>query len=1069
MDISKSANYNKNKREKGGPIMGRKKDDKSRQEKRKEAFDQLLYVKDKELKDFYDYIVDGLEEIGKKKSAEKVFSKVMMEKLRDTLLLNRGMDSEGPKVEDYVRYIAQQLTEYTPVLTQWTNGKPWGLPMKEAEDGRFILDRENVFNIWLRTVKQWWEEDSFPVINEGRKNGKKILELSYEKRDVALFFLMVFDFSVSESDIFLEKLTLVKDSDLVRPLYALDFKECLFRWVLLWNENHDLKITYKTACDYYYEYGAWLINVVKDRMKNLFQEAKRHNLYLQDIFPYKRKENKLYEKEEDVEKKKKLYDKDFEEHLVKLIPKDASALYESEYAENLKRVLALCAHAERVLEEAVKEEKKRTAGAICEDKTWEFKRNNEHTRNRQGTEYAWSVLTGITNQEQSCFEEDFQMFKEYSLKFIGEAYWSQFSQLNQMVRMSDGYEPNRALIKNMINRKNNEFGYLRVKEALGYTEKNISFIYNGNNVQEILKEYTGIIKILSALQKPVRFRDAESNTLMIEAGSSSISQLMNSYHNWCVGLDPSIESPHSEFKRNKVLKVALASGAETYADLRYALKLCGNSAFQLMDENEAIVYLAANHHEKVRELWKDFKETIEDLLRNRLNLSAREKVWEKCKTKVSEFPNELGIEIPEKLESGIMKQYIPINTINLLQEWTGECELKIMSPANSLISKIREADFIRILYYTGKEKVNWEDIRKSLFYAPYRLDLKVRSKKKKQSKIGEEPVGAAEEKEWFRFIRGMYHALRQIFTDEGIKVLFSFAYSISEDVEIDTILGFNDDNNLAESYADVMEEELSEILEDKEAEEIIRASESEIREWMRSLAEIVRNSKFLYLPIPAIETRYILEQWTSMLSVLEYYDIEMSEERQVLNEILYVWKQGRNLIEAENMLTTSISGLLTDGARKWIKEYEIQDDCRLIRIGLWGDEENESRSWDFGEGYARLISDRLLWSLENYKERLERKKDIEVDEEQEWYGILKIKDEDANDQYIYRALKDFLKAMSACNMERQTQYSERVQELLEEWVCLTVVLENYGFHCDANQELLGQKLFDWLSAMDRIA
>ena len=90
----------------------------------------------------------------------------------------------------------------------------------------------------------------------------------------------------------------------------------------------------------------------------------------------------------------------------------------------------------------------------------------------------------------------------------------------------------------------------------------------------------------------------------------------------------------------------------------------------------------------------------------------------------------------------------------------------------------------------------------------------------------------------------------------------------------------------------------------------------------------------------------------------------------------------------------------------------------MIRIGLWGDEENESRIWDFGEGYARLISDRLLWSLERYKERLERKKDIEVDEEQEWYGILKIKDEDANDQYIYRALKDFLKAMSACNMER---------------------------------------------------
>lgn len=886
-----------------------------RQNEQREKFEalqyDLLHDEDDNIRDFYDYVKVCLAELDKLKKPERIFSRVMKNKLTD--LLTEKCQTSKPKVEDYILYIAEQLTEWTPALVRWTNGTSWGIPVKEIDDGTEVLDLDKIRDIWIQTVKQWWDEDTFPRINEGRgegKTGKKEYSFTYEKRDVALFVLMIFGFTVKECDEFLEELCLVKDSDVVRPLYALDFKECLFRWILLWNENHEEKISYAKACSYYREYGTTLLMNMRLRVPNVCSGL---DAYIGHLEREKELEAQNADDRKNYEKRIEAFI-DLKESclgIMQMIPDSENALYEHKHAENLKRLMALTEHLERKLVRINKELSSSIYKTDSNAKLREFRQCVENTRVNRGTKYAWSELSRYADERQMNFEESFKRFQEKSVEFISEAYWSQYSQLNRLAIRSEIVAENNPLIKESAQKKKDENKFTILEEAIdNLDEKNLSFAYDGKDIQSMMINHTNTRVIMTNLLKPVRRHDVDDRLVQEASGSSGVSQMMNAYHKWCTG--ENADTPNLEFRREKVLKVALAAGVEDEEGLRAALKLSGRGEFQYLDKKEALVYLMTYYCDELKACYDDITQTIKKILDSGFVRPNWKAAWINLNSQVTSLPKEYRVSIPENLKKKMDREAIPANErarmTNMVNEWANEQYQDLIERIPfSLVERLREADFMMILFSLEQEDL--EEIRKKLFYGPYTNDFL----SKKQTRPGKKKEKELVEKQnaWLQVIVELYSAMKQIFTEEGVKQLFSFAYFIPEDMTIDEVVklsakGVTDKNvqkkkeehryELADPYCNLVEVTLSESLNGMGKEEIVKSSEEQIHEILETFEETVKASAFLNQAIPALESRYILEQWACVLAALNHFGIDVSKEKQGLNETLKIWEQGAHLL-----------------------------------------------------------------------------------------------------------------------------------------------------------------------------
>lgn len=888
----------------------------SRQNEQREKYEalqyDLLHKEDGNIKDFYDYVKVCLEELNKLKSPERIFSRVMKNKLTD--LLVEKLQTSKPKVEDYILYIAEQLTEWTPVLVRWRNGEPWGLPEKEMEDGTKCLDYEKIRDIWIQTVRQWWDEDTFPRINEGRgegKTGKKIYSFTYEKRDIVLLVFMIFGFTVKECDDFLEEMCLVKDSDVVRPLYALDFKECLFRWILLWNENHEEKISYEKACSCYCEYGAALSKHMRQRVPNV---CKGIDVYISHL----EREKELNVRNADERKNYERIIEAFEDlkesclRILKMIPEEQDALYEHKHAENLKRLMALTDHLERKLVHINKDLSLNSNKTDSSAKLREFRKCVENTRVNRGTKYAWSELSRYADERQKNFKESFKQFQERSADFIGEAYWSQYSRLNWLAIRSEVAAENSPLVKVSAQNKKDEDKFAILQEAIdNLDEKNLPFAYDGKDIQSMLLNYTNTRIIMSNLLKPVRRQDVDDRLAQEVSGSSGVSQMMNAYHQWCTG--ENVGTPNLEFRREKVLKVALAAGIENENGLRSALKLSGKSEFQYLDRKEALVYLMTYYCDELKICCEDIKQSIENIFDSGFARPSWKAEWKRLNMYVSSLPSDFQVSIPENMETRMNRDVIPVNEraglINMVNEWATEQNYDLMERIPlSLVERLREADFISILCFTEQDDMNKiEEIRKKLFYGPYINDFESLKQTKPGAKKDKEIV--ERQQAWIRVVTKLYSAMKQIFTEDAVKQLFSFAYFVPDSVTIDEVLNFSKESRtdksvkkkeeyryeLADPYCNLFESALSESLNGMEKDAIVKASEEQVHKILATFIETAKASAFLNQTSPTLESRYILEQWTCVLAALNHYGIDVSEEKHVLNEMLKIWEHGVRL------------------------------------------------------------------------------------------------------------------------------------------------------------------------------
>ena len=836
--------------------------------------DQLLHDEDGRLRDFYDYAILCLNELETLKKPEKIFSKTMKNKLKDQLIQNAQED--GVKVEDYVLYIAECLTEWTPVLSRWTKGEDWGLPMICLEDGSKVPDRDEIQKIWLKTVKQWWDEDSFPRINEGRaegrtdgKGGTKEYDLVYERRDVILCLFMILGFTVKECDDFLEEMCLIKDSDEVRPLYALDFKECFFRWILLWNENHEEKISYKQACSYYCIYGTKLLEDMNERVPNV---CKNIDLFLDYLKEEMKKNTRNAEERKPYEKRIKEYS-DLKENCLRIwrrISNRRNAFYEQSNAENLKRLMALVAHMEKKLETVKKDPVLRNTQANDESKLQAFKRSVENTRVKRGTTYAWSELSRLADGKQKDFEESFKTFQNISVSYICEAYWRQYSLLNALTSQSEKNAEKNPLVKYSAHNKKNAHHFNILKDAMDHSNnKSLPFGVDGHDIQQMMKEYSNTRTILSNLMRPVRRQDADDRVYEESGCSSGVSEMMNAYHKWSVGENE--DTPQSEFRRKKVLKMAIASGVEDYNGIKKVLDLSGKAEFQFLDRNEALVYLMTYYCEELKCMADDIKVTYDNLIKSGFNNSGWKEEWEKLEDYVySKLPAEFEVEIPVSLNKMMRQETIPARDRtrlgNMLNDWSKEQNHDLIERIPvSLVERLKETDFISILTYANyRDKGKLEKIRQNFFYEPYTYDFKFGKKSE-----GDGKKTVKKQMDWLQVVESMYSAMKQIFTEEGVKQLFRFAYFRPNEAERDD-----------------MKDLLSEYLDGMDMEMIIKASEAQIHENLERFFDVVKASVFLNQGFSTLESHYILDQWYSMLVTLDYFDIDISEEMKRFNKYL---------------------------------------------------------------------------------------------------------------------------------------------------------------------------------------
>ena len=911
MDRTKGTNYNRDKENarKGGMVMGRKKkENTSRQMMQKEIFDNLQLNEAGRLKDSYDYIMDCQEEIAKMKNPERIFSRVMKQKLQELLTKDENGQPVKPKVEAYIEYIAECLTPGTSTLAMWNRGKVWQTPVIEHAGGTCEMDHDAVHKMWKKTVKEWWDEDSFPFLND-----KSYL---CDKRDVVLYFLLTMGFTAKESDAFLYEMCLVKDRDFVRPLYALDFKESLFRWFLQWNENHEKKISYEEACGHYLEYGDWLLKKVKPRMKALIEKIDCYVCGILEYDPESENAAEMCEAKANCE------------NLLRKLPDDAKVLYTYEPAENLKRSMALMTHVERKLERKKakaneKSEKRRDDSILAE-----YQYYNENTTVNRGTEFAWKELSRLADARQENFREGFEKFQDKSLDFISEAHWSQFSQLIRLFVISQASGQNAHLLVKTQMQKDNDEGvnerdekkstlaeremhFREVEKAFENLRRtNISFTFDGWDIRNMLKRYTNTRGTMSALFKPIRRQDVNAPEIGKTSSSSGLSQMLNRYHKWCTGAaetaDEIQKGPHAEFKRENVLKAALAAGIEDSEELQSKLQLAGSPSFQFLDPKEAIVYLMARYREEFLASYNNVDEIVRKLTKSKLNLPSKEKDYELLKSEIVMLPAELEIKLPKAWSS---QDAVKVSSYSerermtrILEEWWGNMINDHILPKDlSLVELIRMADFMTVLYSSSNgSEDELEKIRKTLFYGPYTDDFKVFENKKTKR------IGVEEQKDWLRAIVELNRTMKQIFTEDGVKYLFSNAYGIPDTCSIDEVSDIVEDERerlgntsntedyeyLAELYCESIQEELFDTVEEIDVEAFLKASNAEIQKHLNHFSEVIEACFFIRQEEPTVESRYFLEQWSLMLAALDFADVDVTEAQEVLNKYLNIWNRG---------------------------------------------------------------------------------------------------------------------------------------------------------------------------------
>jgi len=846
----------------------------TRQEKRRIELDQVLKKPATgQIRDFYDYMKEAVRVIDQNVAEDRIFSRWLKLKFRQANGLQENMKATF-SVQDYIDWGAEKLASEMEQLERWHVDSLWTWDLPET----------HYVDVWKRILTLWWEKDSFP-------------ELSYKSvkctnRDIVIYVLMVLGFSVDEADQFLDEFCRVKRGNYLRRLYALDYKEGLFRWIMSWNENHPEKqISYERACLLYEEYGGELLRGVKSDLDNLCANIVRECEYWNAEIktaqsPYIRYKKQVLRVLSELKELRK-------DCLVvrENLCDTREDLYREMHAENLKRALTISVYGRRTLERKKDELRRRefTFELSEEEKFRMIRKWTDETIVNRGTEFAWLQMMKYAMASCSDFTESFEAFKKGTVSFLSDAYWRQFSQMMKLYGMSGGFyeEHKRFVYKKTFSAKTNAPQLYKKTVLISKKDsQSLSFALGSKEVKDAVQGGTANGMYLSELVRPV-WRNSEDVFSYTKGKSvSRLSGLWSQYEKWCKGK----KGPYEAYTRDTILELALASNMESMSEIQDVMSLAGSREWNLQDPREALVYLVVRYRDELKKVIRDINDLMETVQTQGLQTAAGEKNWIELQSRAATLPALYIENLPDYMcKIGEMPENDQ-DRQGFIQEvaeiWQSVIREEI--PIPTVIEYLHMADRLGILFRASF--VNTNKIREKMFYGPYTTDFASQKEDGKK--------GVAGELAWLEIQNAWSILMNGLLKDTAVKKVFEFWYqNMQSGLRSGNFLGvfiddWEDTLDLVKRRIKRVKDQLEILMEveyTKNWKTEIRVKCENIEEALEAFHQTITSAGFMKQDPNAAETKYILEQWITLLAMMELLEVSTEGSVLLLEEYVHHW------------------------------------------------------------------------------------------------------------------------------------------------------------------------------------
>ena len=425
--------------------------------------------------------------------------------------------------------------------------------------------------------KSWRIGKHFPTLY----NVKEV----YDKREVVICFLMAMKMNLTEADEFLKKVSINERNYDNRILYALHFKESFFRFIILWNERQKNDLSFSKAVEYYEKYEVILskkiikyaFEILNDRKTILSKKSNQEDYENVEYYC-----NLLSEVIYKLEKWK---------HPYTLGQQDV-----------LQRVIVLCFHAKRVENEC-------EHSSVHMEDVLLYRNAQTRKLEERGTRMCANIM------EKCAKIQNFQMalenFVEEAVSEMGEAYWRAASYIMKTYAESGNNQYQNSILARERLFSNRNTGAKEVKKINLFGENAIqkevlSFSVSLDKIREYIRSKSANTVLLAELINPT-----ERNDLRIFAGQqvvsnySVLSEFLGNYITWIEGKLEQVNAgqirqpmPYYCFKRDTVLKYALACGCTSESDLEQYLEFTGNSLINTSSLKEYLILQAIKYCQK---------------------------------------------------------------------------------------------------------------------------------------------------------------------------------------------------------------------------------------------------------------------------------------------------------------------------------------------------------------------------------------------------------------------------------------------------------------------------------------
>ena len=516
-----------------------------------------------------------------------------------------------------------------------------------------------------------------------------------------------------------------------------------------------------------------------------------------------------------------------------------------------------------------------------EQRIQDIRDKNQNTTVDRGTEYAWKQLELLADKKQNDFGAAFDKFMNCSSGFISEAYWRQFSVLMDLYGKSGGaseeHEPYIKKIRfSAATDEPKMYKDVQLFPKRGRTV--LSFGYDSKDITSAINSGTANGTYLSSLMRPVL---RNSNDMFAKGpvkSMSALSALWNNYNAWCKGE----KEPYVSYKRDVILKLALASSVYNQADLHKVMSLAGSSNFNYLDRKEAMVYLVVRYREELHQQIKNMNDAISVVEDKGWGTPGAMKAFKRMKDVAKSLPPEYLAGRPDCLKE---KSELPgTNDKAVVQDAIKWWRLTVNDKrVPSVIEYIRKSDLLRIRFGASSETA--DEIREKFFYGPYSGDF--------VKETGKNRSGVSEETSWVQMECEIFRLMEEVLSEEGVRFVFELWH---EDVIWRTFAGISpscwyQECDLVEMRLEEIEEAMIEALEDAGiSTETMRGQCADVEACLERLHTVAAQTGFMKQNPNALETEYLLEQWFYVLAGMRVLGIPTGDSTERLKEYVFHWE-----------------------------------------------------------------------------------------------------------------------------------------------------------------------------------